>query len=60
MIVSFNDDHFTIECPILLLDETAQMEIIRKYMENRKHLNILEVDSEVSEYLKDYNSGDSI
>lgn len=31
------------------------METIRKYMENRKHLDILDVDPELSEYLNDYN-----
>ncbi|CAD8075611.1 unnamed protein product [Paramecium primaurelia] len=60
MIVFFKDSFFTIECPIIQLDEIQQMELIRKYMENRRHLEVLEVDSEISEYLNDFNQKEAI
>ncbi|CAD8081987.1 unnamed protein product [Paramecium sonneborni] len=61
MIVFFKDSFFTIECPIISQQEQIeQMELIRKYMENRKHFDVLEVDSEISEYLNDFNQKEAI
>ncbi|CAD8150511.1 unnamed protein product [Paramecium octaurelia] len=60
MIVFFKDSFFTIECPIIQLDEIEQMESIRKYMEKRKHLEVFEVDPKISEYLNDFNQKEAI
>ncbi|CAD8161124.1 unnamed protein product [Paramecium pentaurelia] len=60
MIVFFKDSFFTIECPIIQLDEIEQMELIRKYMEKRRHLEVLEVDPKISEYLNDFNEKEAL